>query len=264
MVSMPRPRWPIRRRELRPAALRLRVAATLINTAAALGALALAIGAGVLAYRRFAKRRSEPDGPLHAISGDPSAEPVRAGRASDARGFTEALQRQPAKLAVQLLSLSLSAWRGEPRSLGFRLLGLRLVDTDGGEPARAQWLARAVARRLWRALGQRLLPGPGPRDPHVRERMRTETAAAHSAHAGDPDAFQQAMLRIHRENRIDWRPSCLALVARLTLIAAIDTPMPWSPLAQSPVDWLSRTVLVVDRRARPSARRHGRRSLMRG
>jgi hypothetical protein len=244
--------------------LQLRLAATAINTVAALGALALTIAAGVLAYGRFAKRRSEPDGPLHAISDDPGAEPVRAGRQFDWQRFAEALQTRPVKLGLQVLALAATLRRHERRSLGFCLLGLRLVDAhSGGELAPRQRLARAIARRLWQALHQWLLPVRTPQPPLDQEKVRSEMAAARSAHADDRQALQQAMMQVYRENRVQTRVSCFPAIARLPLIAAIDIPMPWSPLAQSLVDWLSGTVVVVDRRDRKRAhgpRRHGRRT----
>lgn len=253
-----------RRRKLRPASLQLRLAATAINTVSALGALALTIAAGVLAYRLFAKRRSEPDGPLHAVFDDPSAEPVRAGRQLDWQRFAEALQTRPVKFGLQVLALAATLRRRERRSLGSRLLGLRLVDArSGGEPTSRQRLVRAVARRSWQALHQRLLPVRTPQAPLDQEKVRSEMAAARSAHADDPQALQQAVMQVYRENRVQTRVSCLPALARMPLIAAIDIPLPRSPLAQSLVDWLSGTVVVVDRRDRKGAhapRRHARRT----
>jgi hypothetical protein len=40
--------------------------------------------------------------------------------------------------------------------------------------------------------------------------------------------------------------SCLPPLARLPLIVAFELPMPWSPLRQSLLDWLSGTVVVVE------------------
>jgi hypothetical protein len=263
MASIPLLRRPLRRRKLRPATVKLRLAATLINLLATLAALALTLGAGVLAYRRFRKRRSEPERPLHAVPDDRGAEPTRTRQWPDGQRFADALQARPVKLGLRMLALVLTLRRAESRSLGFRLLGLRLVDAhSGGEPSRRQRLVREIAPRLWQALHQRLLPVRTPSASPAQERVRDEIAAAHSAHADDQAALQQAVMQVYRDNRVDARVSCLPVLARLPLIAAINIPMPWSALAQSPVDWLSGTV-VVDRRHRPRPRRRERRSIKR-
>jgi hypothetical protein len=130
--------------------------------------------------------------------------------------------------------------------VGFRLLGLRLVDMRSGDkPTRRQRLARTLTHRLWQALHQRLLPLREPAAALDQEKMRSETAAARSAHADDEEALQQALMRVYRDNRADpVRTSCLPVLARLPLAAAINIPMPWSPLNQSFVDRLSGTVVV--------------------
>jgi hypothetical protein len=258
MASIALPRRLMRRRELPPATLKLRFAALLINLAATLAVLALTIAAGVLAYRPR-KPRSERERPLHAIPVDLDAVPTPARRWPGRRGLAEALQLRPVKLGLTLIAIALKLRRAEPRGLGFRLLGLGLVDAhSGGEPSRRQRLVREIARRLWRALHQRLLPTQTPAAALAQKRVREEIATARRAHADNQAAFQRAAMRIYRENRVDARVSCLPLLARLALIAAIDTPMRWSPLAQSPIDWLSGTVVVVDRRHRPRARRRRR------
>lgn len=249
-----------RRRKVRPATLRVRLAATVLDTVSGLAALALTVGAAILALGRLGGRHSEPDGPLHAVSEHPPAEPVRAERQAKVQRSADALAKR-IKLAAQLLALLSMLRRAERRSLGFRLLGLRLVDVrSGGEPTRRQRLVRTIARRLWQALHRRLLPVRTPSTTLDQEKMHAEIAAARSEHAGDQVAQQHAVMRIYREHRVDTRGSCLAAIARLPLIAAIDIPMPWSPLAQSPVDWLSGTVVAVDRRAhRPGRPSIGRR-----
>jgi hypothetical protein len=246
MVPISLPRRPIRRRTLQPATLQLRLAATAIDAASAVAAIALTIGAGVLALRRLDNRHSEPDGPLHVISDAPSAEPMPAGRWSNGERLAEGLQTWPVKLGLQLLALALALRRGERRSVGFRLLGLRLVDAcSGDEPTRGQRLVRALTHRLWQALHQRLLPLRAPAAPLDQEKMRSEVAAARSAHADDQEALQQALMRVYRDNRAEPAGvSCLPVLARLPLAAAINIPMPWSPLQQSFVDWLSGTVVV--------------------
>lgn len=44
--------------------------------------------------------------------------------------------------------------------------------------------------------------------------------------------------------------SCLPLLARLPLTAALEIPMPWSAFRQSLLDWLSGTAVIAERRAR--------------
>jgi hypothetical protein len=127
MASIPLLRRPLRRRKLRPATLKRRLAATLINLLATLAALALTLGASVLAYRRFRKRRREPERPLHAVPDDRGAEPTRTRQWPDGQRFADALQARPVKLGLRMLAFVLTLRRAGSRSLGFRLLGLRLA-----------------------------------------------------------------------------------------------------------------------------------------
>jgi RDD family len=253
VASIPRLRLSTGRRKLRPAPLKARFAAALINKVSALGALALILAAGVFAYSRLRKRHVKRAGPLRAIVDDLDAEPAQAERWPNAQRIAETAQKWQVKLALELISIGLPLRRTERRSLGFRLLGLRLVDArSGGEPTRRQRLVREILRRLWGAVHRRLLPVKTPAVPAEKEQLQAEIAAAHRAHADDQQALQQALMRVYRENRISpirasWLPPLLWLLARVPLIAAISVPMPWSPLRQSLLDWLTGTVVVVDR-----------------
>jgi hypothetical protein len=58
-------------------------------------------------------------------------------------------------------------------------------------------------------------------------------------------------MRLYRERKVEpkesVRKSCLPLLIRLPLLAAIELPMLWSPLHQGLPDKLAATVTIRDR-----------------
>jgi uncharacterized RDD family membrane protein YckC len=179
-------------------------------------------------------------------------------RGVGARGIAARLQSRPVRLGLNLVSILLAGRAKGRRGPGYRVLGLRLVDArGGGAPSRRQQILRAAIGEIWKAMHRRLAPPPAaapvPESPHDQAKLRAEIEAARRLHEDDQEALQMALARIFRENRTEASISCGPLLARLPLIVAINLPMPWSPLRQSLVDWLSGTV-VVSGRARSAGR----------
>jgi uncharacterized RDD family membrane protein YckC len=252
--------------DLRLAPLSRRFAALLIDIAVVLTALAAAIVA-IVALAGLRERRSSgedstdpatPGGGLLrvATAGDPSgaqtggATAQTSGPVTGARAVAARLQSRPVKLGLDLVSILLASRAKGRRGPGYRVLRVRLVDAHGcGAPSRRQQILRAAIGEIWQAMHRRLAPPPipVPEAPHDQAKLRAEIESARRLHADDQEALQLALARIFRENGTEASISCGPLLARLPLIVAINLPMPWSPLRQSLVDWLSGTVVVVDR-----------------
>lgn len=246
--------------DLRVAPLSRRFGALIINLAFVFAALAAGMGTIVALVSLWQRRSSEeqPSGPvngggvlLHVATGGDLPGEQAAGAITDARGIAARLRSRPVKLGLQLLSFLLAAYGKERRGPGYRALDLRLADArSGGELSRRQQIVRAMTREIWRSTHRRLVPPPAPTSGTAPDhaKLRAEIESARRRYEGDQEALQLALGRIFRENRTNpVSVSCLPLLARLPLIVAIELPMPWSPLRQSLVDWLSGTVVVVDR-----------------
>jgi hypothetical protein len=164
------------------------------------------------------------------------------------------LQSRSAKLTRKLIRIALLLATGERRGLGFRVVGLRLVDgRTGRPPSRKQMAVRAGTRQLWFALCGRLAPAPNQPIPPARESHEAAVNAARRQHANDRAALQRALMQIYQENKIEpVSASFKPLLTRLPLILAIDLPAFWSPLRQSLPDKLAGTAIVL---ARPRGRR---------
>ncbi|HST33706.1 MAG TPA: hypothetical protein VLJ80_09345 [Solirubrobacteraceae bacterium] len=258
-------------RDLRVAPLSRRFVALLINLV--FGLVVLAAGMGmILALVSLWQRRSsdgQSPGPADdggvllrvATGGDPPGVQT-TGATADARGLATRLQSRPVKLGLRLLSFLLATCGKERRGPGYRALGLRLADRrSGGELSPSQQIVRATTREIWRSVHRRLVPPPAPAPGTAPDhaKLRAEIESARCRHEGEPEALQLELARIFRENRTDpVSVSCLPLLARLPLIVAAELPMPWSPLEQSLVDWLSGTVVVLDR-TQTAGRSAGRR-----
>jgi hypothetical protein len=269
-VTSPRSAGDWQSGELRVAPLSLRCAALLINIAFALTAFVAAIAAIVALIRLWERRAPGEEPPSHvtprggllrvAGAGDP-AQAQPAWLTTNPRGVAARLQSRWVRLGLKLISVLLAVRAKERRGLGYRLLHLRLVDAHGGgAPSRRQQIVRAATSEIWQATHRRLVPPPTPvpESPHDQAKLRAEIEAARRLHEDDQEALQLALARIFRENRTEASISCGPLLARLPLIVAVSLPMPWSPLRQSLVDWLSGTVVVVDR-ARSAGRSSARR-----
>jgi hypothetical protein len=241
-----------RRRELRAASLPLRFAAGLLNTLSALGVLGLLLGAGLLALKRLGGR-SEPDdaerpGPLRRVLID-DAEQMPSGRPAASHPALELMQSRSGRLGLQLLTLLVAVRPRKRRSPGYRVLGLRLLDAhSGGEPSRRQQLVRALAGRLWLALLQWLLPYRAAIATPEQQELREQVARAQREHAGDREALQHALMGIYRDNPgVRVRAFPPRSLAHIALGCAIHIPLPWSARKQSLLQWLSGTIVVVDR-----------------
>lgn len=241
-----------RRRELRVASLQLRFAATLLNALTALGTLALPLGAGLLALKRRGGRseqhETERPGPLRQVLID-DAEQMAPDRPVASNPVLDVMQSRSVKLGLELFAMATALRRRGRRGPGYRVLGLRLVDmSSGGELSRSQQLTRALAARLWQALLHWLLPDRRHAPAPEQQRLREEVAAALREHAGDKEALQHAVMSIYRDNpgaRVPIVP--LGVLAHIALLCAIYIPSPWSPRGQSLIDWLSGTIVVIDR-----------------
>ncbi len=250
-----------RRGKPQAASLSRRLASSLIDIAAGLAILAMMMGAALAVGLLRHRRSSDGEGPSSPPPGGGLLRALVAGEAPttqappsrpSSQDLAARLQSRPGKLGLQLASIVLTLRATERRSPGYRFLGLRLVDArDGGELSRRQQVVRSALRLTWRAANKRLVPVPSPPPTPENERLQAEIESARRRHQGNQEALQHALMRIYRENRSEpIQVSCLPLLARLPLIAALETPMPWSPLKQSLLDRLSGTVVIVDRGAR--------------
>jgi hypothetical protein len=220
------------------ASLRRRFAASLLNLLVGISTLLFLVAAGVGIFRVVRKRRV-------------NLKPFR-GLASHVARIPVKLQSGPAKRALPVIVFAASALTKERRGVGFRLLGLRLVDArTGRDVSRRQELVRAGTHQAWRLLCRRLIPVRKAQVSATHEKMRSEIEADRRRYANDQHAMQREVMRIYKENKADpVRVSFLPVFRRLPLIAVIDLPMFWSPLKQSPPDRLAGTVIVHDRSSR--------------
>jgi hypothetical protein len=131
---------------------------------------------------------------------------------------------------------------------GARAVGIRLADArSGGRPTRRQAVVRVGTHRAWQAVTTRLLPWPKVRPLHEDEGVRSELEAVRLEYADDQEALNDAIMRTYQQRQVDpVRASCLPLLLRIALAAAIDAPV-WSPLKQSLPDRLASTVVIVER-----------------
>lgn len=222
------------------ASLRRRFAASLLNLLVGIAALMSLVAAGVWIFRVVRKRRVNLK--------------LFRGLASRGAGIPVQLQSEPAKRILTVIVFAASALTKERRGVGFRLLGLRLVDARTGRGvSRRQELVRAGTRQAWQVLCRRLMPVAKAQASPAHEKMRSEMEAARGRYADDQQALQRELARIYKENKADpVRLSSLPMLRRFPLIAVIDLPIFWSPLKQSLPDRLAGTVIVRDR---PSRRR---------
>ena len=237
-----------RTRRLPLATVRRRSLAALINSVVGIAAVALAIVAGVVVGGRVLGRRASHLG-------------GRSPDGGDARALSARLSSKSAQLALHLVGFATAAVATGHRSPGFRLLGLRRVDArTGREVTRRQELTASAALQVWRILVNRLLPAGAIDDSLDHEKLRSEMAAARRMHAHDRQAEHAEIMRIYGENKLNSRASCLRVLPRVLLGAAVNVPM-WSSLRQSLPDRIAGTVVIVDRGSRPLWRR--RRSRLR-
>ena len=252
--------------DLSVAPLSRRFGALLINLSFALTAVIAAIAAIVALVRLWERRASGEQRPSPATRGGllrvaGASDPAQTWGAANARGIAARLQSRQVRLGLNLISVLLAGRAKERRGPGYRVLRLRLVDAHGGgAPSRRQRIVRAAIGEIWQATHRRLVPPPTPvpETPRDQAKLHAEIESARRRYGDDHEALQMALARIFRENRTDpVSVACLPLLARVPLIVAINLPMPWSPLRQSLVDWLSGTVVVVDRTqsAQPSGHR---------
>ena len=240
-----------RRSKLRVAPLRLRFVASLINFLLGVAVLAFAIGAGAGLY--FIARRP-PLKRLRRIVAD--REPPLRVRRSDRDEFPKrkilfvgSTQSRSAKLALGLFSFVIAVRRDGRRSLGARAVGIRLVDGTGGEPDRWQASVRVSTRQAWQSATAHLIPWPEVRSPSEHETFRSDVEDVRRRHADDPDALQEALIRIYGQHRVNpVGMSCLPVYLRALLAAAIEVPALWTPLKQGLPDKFARTVVIVERR----------------
>lgn len=203
----------------------------MINTAVGLSGLATTVGVGALVLDCVDKLGYD-------------GEPFRR-MAADPQRITARLQSRPVKLALHVLTLATPLRRIKRRSLGYAMLGLRLVDArSGGAPTRRQAFVRATAKRLWPVLCKQLLPTPKT-PPLEQDRLPAELMAVKVRFPDDPDARNHALMQVYKDRQVDPRRSCMPLLARLPLLAAIDLPV-FSRLRQSLPDRLAGTTVVRD------------------
>jgi hypothetical protein len=244
--------WRLRARRGRPtASLRRRLLAALLNSLVAISVVALvvAIVVALLALlRKLPLARPLPG----AASRGFTAGGALLRDLIPGRGSSTCLRQPRVKLALDVLALATPLLRKERRSPGFRLLGLRRVDLrTGGDPTRAQQVLRAATRATWRALCRAALPIAEPRVSPEHDARRVQLQAARQRYREDPDALQEELARIHKESSVKpLQTSCLPVLVRTALVAAIDLPLPWSNFKQALPDRLAGTAIVRDDRGR--------------
>jgi hypothetical protein len=89
------------------------------------------------------------------------------------------------------------------------------------------------------------------RSPYEDETFRSAVEDARRWHADDPDALQDALMRVYEEHQVNpVAISCLPVYLRGLLTFAIELPALWTPLKQGLPDKFARTVVIVERRPR--------------
>ena len=208
-------------KRLKVASLPRRLAAGAIDAVAVLLPVLAVSGAGAWLYISYERRR---------------------GRMQDDMPSFRLDRRWGVAIAVVAVPFEVRArnWRGP----GYRALGLRRVDAHTGGPVSVRGaLIHLAVTNAWSTSTRLLLRPADKRDGQRRNAMDAEVKAARHAHAGDPDAVQQAVTEVYRRHRLNPMRSCLPAVASSVLLRL---PALWSPLNQTLPERLAGTVVVED------------------
>jgi hypothetical protein len=234
------------------APLRLRVLACLVTLL--VGCALLAAGAGLAAgayqlARRLKRLGHRPGGTPHALEDVASTRRFANAVSLPASAPHEGrLQLDAWTRTMRAVTLTLGLAREDRPSVGYRVVGLRLVDALAGGPLTVrQKLIRIGARTAWSRVLTRLLPGPRPRSPALERDLKERLERARLEHEDDAAARQQALAKLFSDHRVAVRPVVLVTLARSVLQAALALPIPGDPLRRSILDRLAGTVVVVQR-----------------
>jgi hypothetical protein len=123
--------------------------------------------------------------------------------------------------------------------------GVRRVDArTGAAPSVRQTIVVLGLRDVIRWL-VRAIPGPGATPRQSDPELQREFERARAEHADDPDALQDAIMRIYRERRVTTTITCLPILIRTVVaIAANRAPIPFLAEQRTIADVLAGTKLV--------------------
>ena len=164
------------RATLSAAPLRIRLLARLINIVAAIAGLVLAVASAVGIYR-IVRRLPPPRG--SSLIAHLSVRPARRPPRLSDRAWWERIDsrtRSPGvSVALRLAGFLTDMLLEGRRGLGFRALGLRLVDArTGASINRRQAIIRAGSRLAWQAVISSLIPLPKVQPLADNERLRSQ------------------------------------------------------------------------------------------
>jgi hypothetical protein len=95
-----------------------------------------------------------------------------------------------------------------------------------------QWLGRAI-------------PGPGATRQRLDPEFQRELERVRAEHADDPDALQEAVMRVYRERHVTPVNSCLPILVRSVVVAAANrAPIPFLAERRTIADLIAGTKLV--------------------
>ena len=123
--------------------------------------------------------------------------------------------------------------------------GVQRVDVrTGAAPSLRQTTIVLGTQSLIRWLG-RVIPGPGTSPARPDPGLTREIEQARSQHADDPDALQDAVMRIYRERRVAPGNALVAgLVRSLTITAIGRRPLPFVSERRTIADMLAGTKIL--------------------
>jgi hypothetical protein len=123
--------------------------------------------------------------------------------------------------------------------------GVRRVDArTGSAPSLRQTIVVLGLRDAIRWL-VRATPGPGATPRRSNPELQHELERVHAEHTDDPDALQDAIMRILRERRVTTTITCLPILIRsVVAMAANRAPIPFLAERRTIADVLAGTKIV--------------------
>lgn len=107
----------------------------------------------------------------------------------------------------------------------------------------------------------RAIPGPGTAPQRLDPEFRRELERVRAEHTDDPDALQDAVMRVYRERHVTPANSCLpSLVRGLVVVAANRAPIPFLAERRTIADLIAGTKLVRSGPSRWTSLRRRRRA----